>query len=429
MPRTEAIPQMGGLYTPVPETGSRGCWAAQTTLSTERTALRVPCSLGTRPGVETVLSLSSLGGQLWGFEAPGQSRALAGLPEAGSVAASGAGPRAGRLCRPFSAGPARGSSVSCLRLTPLLLKASPGACGLPFPFSGPGAGAEGGGGLCPARLAGVLSADRSRPDVVTLTPWGAPVVWEGTFDRDVLRRHYSARNLTVGLAVFAAGRTADRDLAPFLTAASKHFMVGSRVVFYVMADAPHVALPRSERGEPRRLQVLEVPEGGWGQSAEARRMWSLAAHIRSHIAGEVDFLFSMLADQVFQRAVGEEALGASVAQLHPWWYFRRAGDFPYERRPASAACVPPGQGDFYYDGALVGGTPRGLLGLAEQCLRGLARDARLGLRSTCESHLNKYFLRHKPSKLLSPEYNWDASLWPPPQVRAVKVAQRSRRRP
>lgn len=50
------------------------------------------------------------------------------------------------------------------------------------------------------------SLHRKRPDVVTTTGWLAPIVWEGTFDRQALRRHYRTQNLTVGLAVFAAGR-------------------------------------------------------------------------------------------------------------------------------------------------------------------------------------------------------------------------------
>lgn len=48
--------------------------------------------------------------------------------------------------------------------------------------------------------------DRKRPDVITTTYWRAPIIWEGTFNRQALRSHYRQRNLTVGLAVFAAGR-------------------------------------------------------------------------------------------------------------------------------------------------------------------------------------------------------------------------------
>lgn len=47
---------------------------------------------------------------------------------------------------------------------------------------------------------------RRRPDVLTVTSWLAPVLWEDTFSRPALQRHYSRRNLTVGLAVFTPSR-------------------------------------------------------------------------------------------------------------------------------------------------------------------------------------------------------------------------------
>lgn len=36
-----------------------------------------------------------------------------------------------------------------------------------------------------------------------LTPWLAPIVWEGTFDIDILNEQFRLRNVTVGLTVFA----------------------------------------------------------------------------------------------------------------------------------------------------------------------------------------------------------------------------------
>lgn len=120
-----------------------------------------------------------------------------------------------------------------------------------------------------------------------------------------------------------------------------------------------------------------------------------------------------------------ETLGSSVAQLHAWWYLRAARDFPYERRSHSAACIPPGHGDFD-NGALVGGTPLRVLHLVEEGLRGALHDIRHGLNSAYESHLDRYFFLPKPATLLSPGYGWDAVLRPPAQVRHVKVLRRSK---
>lgn len=43
----------------------------------------------------------------------------------------------------------------------------------------------------------------SRTDVLVLTPWLAPIIWEGTFDTDILNEQFRLQNTTIGLTVFA----------------------------------------------------------------------------------------------------------------------------------------------------------------------------------------------------------------------------------
>ncbi|KAB1280378.1 Globoside alpha-1; 3-N-acetylgalactosaminyltransferase 1 [Camelus dromedarius] len=42
--------------------------------------------------------------------------------------------------------------------------------------------------------------------LLTLTPWLAPIVSEGTFDPELLHHIYQPLNLTIGLTVFAVGK-------------------------------------------------------------------------------------------------------------------------------------------------------------------------------------------------------------------------------
>lgn len=47
----------------------------------------------------------------------------------------------------------------------------------------------------------------ARPtELLTLTPWLAPIVSEGTFNPELLQHIYQPLNLTIGLTVFAVGK-------------------------------------------------------------------------------------------------------------------------------------------------------------------------------------------------------------------------------
>uniref|UniRef100_G3QXW9 Glycosyltransferase 6 domain containing 1 n=2 Tax=Gorilla gorilla gorilla TaxID=9595 RepID=G3QXW9_GORGO len=265
------------------------------------------------------------------------------------------------------------------------------------------------------------------PDVITKTDWLAPILWEGTFDRRVLEKHYRRRNITVGLAVFATGRFAEEYLRPFLHSANKHFLTGYRMIFYITVDA-FFQLPDIQPSPLRTFKAFKVGTERWWLDGPLVHVKSLGEHIASRIRDEVDFLFSMAANQVFQNKFGVETLGPLVAQLHAWWYFRNTENFPYERRPISAACIPFGQGDFYYGSLMVGGTPHNILDFIKEYLNGVIHDIKNGLNSTSEKHLNKYFYLNKPTKLLSPEYSWDLAFSPPPQIQYVKVAHDSQRK-
>ena len=43
-------------------------------------------------------------------------------------------------------------------------------------------------------------------ELLTLTPWLAPIVSEGTFDPELLKSMYQPLNLTIGVTVFAVGK-------------------------------------------------------------------------------------------------------------------------------------------------------------------------------------------------------------------------------
>nr|KAF6433505.1 hypothetical protein HJG59_005708 [Molossus molossus] len=265
---------------------------------------------------------------------------------------------------------------------------------------------------------------KKRPDVITTTDWLAPVIWEETYNRQVLEKYYKRLNITIGLVVWATGKFTGQNLKQFIQSANKHFMIGYKVIFYIFMD-DFSKLPPIELGPLRTFKLLYVFKGKMWEDFNILHMKNLNMYIIQHIEHEVDFLFSMSINQIFKSSFGVETLGKSVAQLHAWWYFENVKNFPYERRFKSAAFIPFGKGDFYYHSAIFGGTPHEVLTLTEEYQKGVIHDTENELSSTYECHLNKYFFINKPTKLLSPEYNWDPIFRTPPQIKHVKIAWQS----
>ncbi|KAJ7308113.1 hypothetical protein JRQ81_008622 [Phrynocephalus forsythii] len=262
-----------------------------------------------------------------------------------------------------------------------------------------------------------------RIDYPTLTAWSAPIIWEGTVKKSVLDSYYEQHPVTVGLTVFAIGKYLDKYLKNFLLSADTFFMAGHNVIFYTMVDDLS-KLPQIKLGPLRTLKPFQVKRENRWQDISMMRMKVIAELIESQARHEVDFLFCMDVDQLFHSEYGVETLDESVAQLHAWFYKADQDSFTYERSPESAAYIPYGEGDYYYHGAVFGGTPQHILNLTRQCYEAIKHDKEEGLEAVWhdESHLNKYYLLHKPTKVLSPEYCWDYKIGSPYDIQNVKLS-------
>ncbi|KAK7802365.1 hypothetical protein U0070_018115 [Myodes glareolus] len=237
----------------------------------------------------------------------------------------------------------------------------------------------------------------SREDVLVLTPWLAPIIWEGTFNIDILNEQY---------VVF---------LKLFLETAEQHFMVGHKVIYYVFTDRP-AEVPQVPLGAGRKLAVLTVRNYSRWQDVSMHRMEMISHFSERRFLHEVDYLVCADVDMKFQDHVGVEILSALFGTLHPGFYRSSREAFTYERRPKSRAYIPRGEGDFYYMGAFFGGSVVEVYHLTKACHQAMVEDQANGIEAVWhdESHLNKYLLSHKPTKVLSPEYMWDQQLlgWP-----------------
>uniref|UniRef100_A0A669BRA6 Alpha 1,3-galactosyltransferase 2 n=2 Tax=Oreochromis niloticus TaxID=8128 RepID=A0A669BRA6_ORENI len=251
---------------------------------------------------------------------------------------------------------------------------------------------------------------QARPLVQTFTSWKAPVIWEGMFDFNLFDQRHAEENSSVALTVFAVGRYLDAYLKTFLTSAEQHFMLGLPVTYYVFTDSPE-KVPNITLASQRNIKVIQVQKHARWQDISMMRMRTISEIIESEIRHKFRYVFCFDVDQEFKGRFGSEALGDSVALLHAHYYKLPKARFTYDRNPKSKAFMETG--DFYYHAAIFGGLWQNVKHLVDACYLGIIEDKLNNVEALWhdESHLNKYFWIHKPSKLLSPEYCWDQSIW------------------
>uniref|UniRef100_A0A8C1P1F1 Globoside alpha-1,3-N-acetylgalactosaminyltransferase 1-like n=1 Tax=Cyprinus carpio TaxID=7962 RepID=A0A8C1P1F1_CYPCA len=225
----------------------------------------------------------------------------------------------------------------------------------------------------------------NQTNVASVTPWSAPIIWEGTFDPILIDSIYKQQNLTIATTVFALGKYT-RFVKDFLESAEQHYFMG----------------------ENRSLTVRKVQSFKRWQDISMSRMEQLEKLIENELASEADYIFCLDIDTKFYGPWGVETLGRLVGVIHPWLFDAPRNRFTYERRPESQAYIPADEGDYYYAGAAFGGSLEDVHHLTKTCREKLHIDAANSIEAVWqeESHLNKYFLLNKPSKLLSPEYMW-----------------------
>ncbi|XP_040488061.1 globoside alpha-1,3-N-acetylgalactosaminyltransferase 1 isoform X1 [Ursus maritimus] len=259
-------------------------------------------------------------------------------------------------------------------------------------------------------------------ELLTLTPWLAPIVSEGTFNPELLQHIYQPLNLTVGVTVFAVGKYTG-FVPQFLASAERFFMRGYRVRYYLFTDDP-AAIPRVPLGPGRLLSTVPIQRQARWEEISTRRMEAISRHIAERAHREVDYLFCLDVDMVFRNPWGPETLGDLVAAIHPGYYAVPRQQFPYERRHISTAFVADGEGDFYYGGAVFGGRVARVYEFTRGCHMAILADKANGIMAAWqeESHLNRRFISHKPSKVLSPEYLWDDRKPQPPSLKLIRFS-------
>ncbi|XP_030233412.1 globoside alpha-1,3-N-acetylgalactosaminyltransferase 1 isoform X1 [Gadus morhua] len=273
-------------------------------------------------------------------------------------------------------------------------------------------------------MLGSWGLHRRRMDVNPVTNWNAPLVWEGTFDPVVIDSIYKRMDPRIAVIVFAVGKYT-RFLKGFLESGEKHFMVDFKLTYYIFTD--HVdEVPKIDQAMGRKITILPVPSATRWQDVVLGRMKYATIAIDQQIRNQSDYIFMMDIDSLFHGRVGAESLSRMSAVLHRGYYKDETRKkFPYERRPQSQAYIPMDEGDYYYSAAVWGGYLEDMYKLVRYCYEQSEIDSKNNIEAVWqeESHLNKYLLHNKPTKVLSPEYLWSDYDRKPEDIKVVRISQ------
>uniref|UniRef100_A0A803JA71 Histo-blood group ABO system transferase n=1 Tax=Xenopus tropicalis TaxID=8364 RepID=A0A803JA71_XENTR len=241
----------------------------------------------------------------------------------------------------------------------------------------------------------------------TLTPWLAPIIFEGTYNLNILNALFHQRGVRIGLTVFAV-RKYNIFVKTLIETAEQFFMAGHKVSYYVFTDDID-AIPKVPLKEGRSLLIIKIPGYKRWQDITMRRMQLIRDYISQRLINEVDYLACLDADMKFTDDVGVEILSDLFGVIHHGYFGKPREEFTYERRNNSEAYIPVDEGDFYYTGCFFGGSVVEVYRLTNFCHNVMLADKARNIEALWhdESYLNKYFLHHKPTKLLSPEYAWN----------------------
>lgn len=262
-----------------------------------------------------------------------------------------------------------------------------------------------------------------RTDVNTVTNWNVPLVWEGTFDPVLIDAIYKNMNPRIAVLVLAVGKYT-RFIKNFVESGEKYFFVGFSVTYYILTDNKQ-DVPKLELARGRNISVIDVPSANRWQDVVLSRMKWATITIEKWLLKKADYLYMMDIDSVFRNRFGAESLSRLTAVLHRSFYKANRDSFTYERHPKSQAYIPYGEGDYYYTAAVWGGYLDDMYKLVKHCYEKSQEDTKNGIEAAWqeESHLNRYFLYNKPTKVLSPEYLWSDYDQVPKDIKVVRISQ------
>jgi hypothetical protein len=188
----------------------------------------------------------------------------------------------------------------------------------------------------------------------------------------------------------------------FYISAQKNFLPNHEKHYFVFTDAKSIY-------KQNQSEISVIPQKKLGWPYDTLMRFKMFLKVKEELR-TFDYIFFLNANAEILDTVDESILNPKydyIGAKHPVYWDKENKDFIYDRNPKSLACIPQGQGEFYYMGSFNGGKSEKYIKLIEELSANIDKDLKNKVIAIWhdESHLNSYFL-DKNVLALSPEYTW-----------------------
>jgi histo-blood group ABO system transferase len=204
--------------------------------------------------------------------------------------------------------------------------------------------------------------------------------------------------MKIGLLIIATNKYI-QFLQPLIESADNHFLKNQEVTYFIFSNKD------ININSNRNIVKIDVEHKDWPWMTLGRyKIFSNSSEILS----SMDYLYYCDVDMKFEGGVGDEILSERVATQHPGYYDRRGTP---ETNPLSLACVFPHEEMQYFAGGFNGGSSQEYLKMANKISENIDIDYSKNIIAVWhdESHMNRYFIDNKPTKILDPSYCYPES--------------------
>jgi histo-blood group ABO system transferase len=199
--------------------------------------------------------------------------------------------------------------------------------------------------------------------------------------------------MKVGLLIIATNKYT-QFLQPLISSADEFFLKDQDVTYFIFTNND------VEINTNRKLVKTHTDHKDWPWMTLGR--YKIFTENQSELS-KMDYLYYCDADMKFVSNLGDEILSDRVATQHPGYFGTRGTP---DTNPLSTACVFTHEHMEYFAGGFNGGTSTEYLKMSKQLSNNIEVDFSKGIIAFWhdESHMNRYFIDNKPTKILDPSY-------------------------